>query len=236
MPMDNTLIVRRLGLSNYHDTYEAMKIFTDSRSVHTSDEIWLVQHDPVFTLGRRGELKHILDAGHIPVVHVDRGGQVTYHGPGQLVVYLLLDLQRRILGIRTLVDVLQKSIMQLLLNYGIESSTQLEAPGVYVNDRKIASIGLRVRRGCCYHGISLNVAMDLTPFSRINPCGYAGLGVTQICDLQGPGEIDRVEQDLTGILQGYLAHDNITIHETLYNDRHISQRGSFVSTRTLVAE
>lgn len=223
--MDNTLIVRRLGPCNYHDTYQAMKVFTDSRSKHASDEIWLVQHDPVFTLGRRGDLKHILDAGCVPVIHVDRGGQVTYHGPGQLVVYLLLDLQRRTLGIRSLVDVLQKSIMGLLLNYGIESSTQPEAPGVYVNDRKIASIGLRVRRGCCYHGISLNVAMDLTPFNRINPCGYAGLGVTQLCDLQGPGEIDRVEQDLTAILQAYLDYDHISIHETLYNEQHIPQHG-----------
>jgi len=231
--MNNNLIIRHLGHRHYDDIYQAMKKYTEDRSQHSCDEIWLVQHAPVFTLGRQGNVRHILDAGHIPVVHADRGGQVTYHGPGQLVVYLLLDLQRRTLGIRSLVDTLQESAMELLIKYGIKSSTRPNAPGVYVKGRKIASLGLRVRRGCCYHGMSLNVAMDLAPFKRINPCGYAGLEVTQLSDLHGPDEIDRVATDLIDILQRNLVYNNISIGEALSDDEPVSSQTVIASAATL---
>lgn len=216
--MKNNLVIRRLGYCDYNATYAAMKTFTEYRSAHTSDEIWLVEHPPVFTLGRRGTMEHILDAGNISVIQADRGGQVTYHGPGQLVVYLLLDLQRRTIGIRSLVNTLQDSIMALLIDYGITSSTWGDAPGVYVNNRKIASIGLRVRRGCCYHGISVNIAMDLAPFKRINPCGYAGLEVTQISDLGGPDDVESVSIKLIDNLAQHLGYGNITSTDTAIND------------------
>jgi len=231
--MNHNLTVRHLGRRYYGEIYRAMKNFTDIRSQNTCDEIWLVEHHPVFTLGRRGDVKHIHDAGNIPVIHADRGGQVTYHGPGQLVAYLLLDLQRRSLGIRSLVDLLQESTITLLLNYGINSSTHANAPGVYVNERKIASIGLRVRRGCCYHGMSLNVAMDLKPFKRINPCGYAGLEVTQLIDLRGPDNLTCVAGDLVNVLQVNLEYDNITIDDVHNDNGPNSYRTVIISTDTL---
>lgn len=216
--MKKNIVIRHLGLRDYNDIYEAMKNFTENRSTLTSDEIWFVEHFPVFTLGRRGAVEHVLDAGNIPVIQVDRGGQVTYHGPGQLVAYLLLDLQRHNIGIRFLVNSLQDSIMALLANYSIDSSTRPDAPGVYVSNRKIASIGLRVRRGCCYHGMSLNIAMDLAPFKQINPCGYAGLEVTQISDLRGPDNIDSVAAKLNDYLHYYLGYDNITLADPAINE------------------
>ena len=209
--MINNLIIRKLGLCDYHSTYAAMKSFTEARLPHAGDEIWLLEHPPVFTLGRRGAQGHILDAGDIPVIRVDRGGQVTYHGPGQLVVYLLLDLQRRTLGIRALVDVIQDATMSLLQDYGIDASTRSHAPGVYVAGRKVASVGLRVRRGCCYHGLSLNVAMDLSPFERIHPCGHPGLEVTQISDLYGPADINHVADRLMDHLIPLLGNDTMAI-------------------------
>ena len=231
--MIRTLIIRQLGRRYYEEIYAAMKNFTDLRSQNSCDEIWLVEHHPVFTLGRRGDVKHIHDAGNIPVIHADRGGQVTYHGPGQLVVYLLLDLQRQSLGIRSLVDILQESVITLLIKYGINSSSRANAPGVYVNGRKIASIGLRVRRGCCYHGIGLNVAMDLTPFKRIDPCGYAGLEVTQISDLHGPDNLTHVAEDLVNVLQSNLAYDKITMDDEYTDNDPKAYRTVITSAVTL---
>ncbi len=172
--------IRRLGLVPYEETFAQMKAFTDSRSADTEDELWLLQHPPVFTQGQSGKAEHVLAPGDIPVVQVDRGGQVTYHGPGQWVVYLLVDIRRRHFGVRDLVDLIEQSIVRLLTPMGISSEPRPDAPGVYVSGNKIASLGLRVRRGCSYHGLALNVDMDLEPFSRINPCGYEGLQVTSI--------------------------------------------------------
>jgi lipoyl(octanoyl) transferase len=181
-------LLRELGRRDYLPTWQAMQAFTDRRDVATPDELWLVEHPPVFTQGMNGKPEHLLDPGDIPVVPVDRGGQVTYHGPGQLVVYPLLDLRRRHLGVRDLVQRLEFAVIDLLAGYGIEALGRRDAPGVYVDGRKVASLGLRVRRGCSYHGLSLNVDMDLAPFARINPCGYAGLEVTRTVDLGGPDD------------------------------------------------
>jgi lipoyl(octanoyl) transferase len=172
--------VRWLGLVPYEESFEAMKAFTDSRDRDTEDEMWILQHAPVFTQGQAGKAEHVLAPGDIPVVQVDRGGQVTYHGPGQWVVYLLVDIRRRKFGVRDLVDIIEQSIVRLLATLDIASEPRSDAPGVYVNGEKIASLGLRVRKGCSYHGLALNVDMDLEPFSRINPCGYEGLQVTSI--------------------------------------------------------
>lgn len=160
-----------------------MQEFTAQRDANTKDEIWLLNHKPVFTQGQAGKAEHILVPGDIPVVQIDRGGQVTYHGPGQLVAYLLLDVRRSALGVRDLVERIESSIIDVLAGFGIDSESQRKAPGVYVNNAKIAALGLRIRNGCSYHGLSFNIAMDLSPFSRINPCGYAGMQVTQLCDL-----------------------------------------------------
>lgn len=177
------LLIRLLpGLQDYRRTWEAMRGFTDARTPNTQDELWLLEHPPVFTLGQAGRLEHLLDAGTIPVVQSDRGGQVTYHGPGQLIAYLLLDLRRSGLGVKRLVNLMERSVIELLARHGIEADARSHAPGVYVQGAKVASLGLRVRGGCCYHGLALNVAMDLQPFQRIDPCGYPGLRVTQLSD------------------------------------------------------
>lgn len=170
------------GLQDYLPTLDAMRNWTDVRGDETRDEIWLLEHAPVFTLGQAGRLEHILAPGDIPVVQSDRGGQVTYHGPGQLITYLLLDLRRAGLGVKRLVNLLEQSVIDLLDSHGIAAARRLNAPGVYVAGAKIASLGLRVRNGCSYHGLALNIAMDLEPFRRINPCGYAGLAMTQLSD------------------------------------------------------
>lgn len=176
------LEVKRLGRRAYAGVFEAMRDFTDSRGPETVDELWLVEHDPVFTQGLAGRSEHLLAPGGIPVVQTDRGGQVTYHGPGQLVFYPLLDLERRRLGIRCLVDRLEQAVIAVLAEHAVNARRRDGMPGVYIGDDKIASIGLKVRRGCCYHGLALNVAMDLAPFAMINPCGYAGLQMTQLSD------------------------------------------------------
>ncbi len=176
------LIVRALGRRAYEPVWREMRDFTDARQPDTTDELWLVEHDPVFTQGLAGKPEHVLAPGDIPVVQTDRGGQVTYHGPGQLVLYPLLDLKRAGIGVRCLVDRLEAAVIQLLAELGIAGERREGAPGVYVNGAKIASIGLKVRRECSYHGLAINVAMDLAPFGRINPCGYAGLTMTQISD------------------------------------------------------
>jgi lipoyl(octanoyl) transferase len=170
-----------------------MQTFTDTRTAESPDELWLLQHPPVFTLGRNGKMEHLLQhTGDIPVIHVDRGGQVTYHGPGQLVAYPLLDLKRRRLGIQSLVRILEQSVIDLLADYSVHAGRRDKAPGVYVDGRKIAALGLRIRRGCCYHGLSLNVDMDLSPFAMINPCGFADLEVTQLADLGIDVPLDAV--------------------------------------------
>ena len=178
------LIVRNLGLQDYAPTWRAMQAFTRQRGAASIDEFWCLQHHAVYTLGQAGRREHILgDTGSIPVIDVDRGGQVTYHGPGQLIVYTLLDLRRRNLGVRRLVTGLERAVIALLGGFGIAAETRPGAPGVYVDARKIAALGLRVTRGCCYHGLSFNAAMDLAPFALIDPCGYRDLEVTQLSEL-----------------------------------------------------
>ena len=176
------LIVRDLGEQPYLETWEAMKSFTASRDASTPDELWLLEHPRVYTQGQAGKAEHILAPGDIPVILVDRGGQVTYHGPGQLVVYLMIDLTRHRLGIRSLVDVIEQAIVRTLAGMGVAAAPRADAPGVYVEQAKMASLGLRVRRGCSFHGLALNVAMDMEPFRRINPCGYAGMAMCQVSD------------------------------------------------------
>ena len=177
------LLVRRLGLQPYAAVWEAMRAFTDARAQDTPSELWLLEHPPVFTLGQAGRVEHVRAPGAIPVVRSDRGGQVTYHGPGQLVAYLLLDLRAAGLGVRPLVSLLEQTLVGLLAEWGVPAESRPDAPGVYVDGRKIASLGLRVRRGCSYHGIALNIDLDLEPFSRIDPCGFPGLAVTRLRDL-----------------------------------------------------
>ena len=202
-----SLLVRRLGLAPYQPVLDAMREFTDQRDDDTPDELWLLQHPRVFTQGQAGKAEHVLAPGDIPVIQVDRGGQVTYHGPGQWVIYLLVDLKRRGLGVRALVTLIENAIVRLLCDYGIDSAPRADAPGVYVNGDKVAALGLRVRRGCSYHGLSLNVDMDLEPFSRINPCGHQGLQVTSMAQLLAGQEIDidEVGDRLLEILEESLA-------------------------------
>jgi lipoyl(octanoyl) transferase len=183
--------VRRLGVIDYRQAFDAMRRFTEQRRSDTPDEVWLLEHPPVFTQGMNGKPEHLLAPGDTPVLQVDRGGQVTYHAPGQLVAYLLLDIRRRKLGVRQVVSAMEQAVVALLASYGIASEARQDAPGVYIDGAKVASLGLRVRRGCTYHGLSLNVDMDLAPFSRINPCGYQGLRVTQLRD---HGVTDSLEQ------------------------------------------
>ena len=189
-------VVRRLGMVDYEPTWRRMQDLVETRGASDPDEIWFLQHPPVFTLGLNGNRAHVLAPGDIPVVQVDRGGQVTYHGPGQLVVYPLLDLGRSGLGVRALVCALERAVIRCVAAYGIEARGDREAPGVYVGARKLASIGLRIRRNCSYHGLALNVDMDTEPFRRINPCGFSGLEVTQLADLGVAKAMETVMDDL----------------------------------------
>lgn len=198
-------VIRRLGRVEYEPTWRKMQAITETRGADQPDELWFLEHPPVFTLGLNGRREHLLAPGAIPVVQVDRGGQVTYHGPGQLVVYPLLDLGRCGLGVRELVCTLERAVIRCVAGYGIEAIGSREAPGVYVDGRKLASIGLRIRRNCCYHGLALNVAMDLEPFQRINPCGFRGLEVTQLADLGAGRPMDCVALDLESALLAELA-------------------------------
>jgi lipoyl(octanoyl) transferase len=207
--IDRKPIVRHLGRVPYLSTWQAMQRFTDERTSETPDEIWLLEHDAVFTLGMNADPAHVLAAGDIPVVKVDRGGQVTYHGPGQLVVYPLIDLRRAALGVRDIVTALEQSVILCVARYGIAATTRPKAPGVYVNEAKIASVGIRVRRGASYHGLALNVSMDLEPFRRINPCGYEGLAMTQLSALGGPTDLSRVAADLLTDLTSTLSRDRV---------------------------
>lgn len=194
--MNPPLLVRRLGRQPYEPVLEAMRRFTDRRDEQTPDELWLLEHDPVFTLGQAGKPEHVLAAGDIPVIKVERGGQVTYHGPGQIVAYPLIDLRRLGIGVRELVCRIEQAIIDTLEHWNIIAVRREGAPGVYVADAKIGALGLRVRRGCTFHGLAFNVAMDLEPFRRINPCGYQGLQVTQVLDFGGPGSLAAVEDVL----------------------------------------
>ncbi len=190
------LKIRRLGRLPYEPVWRAMSAFTDNRVADTPDELWLLEHDPVFTLGQAGKREHVLAPGDIPVLPVDRGGQVTYHGPGQIVAYPLLDLRRLDVGVRELVSRIEQALIDTLAHWQIEAARREGAPGVYVGEAKVAALGLRVRRGCSFHGLAFNVAMDLEPFQRINPCGYSGLAVTQMVDLGGPSQLATVENVL----------------------------------------
>lgn len=192
--VSNELVIRDLGVECYTDVWHAMQEFTNQRDASVLDQLWLLEHQPVFTQGQAGKAEHLLFPGDIPVVKVDRGGQVTYHGPGQLVVYVLLDLKRRNLGVRQLVTLIEQVLVELLQSYNINAYAKADAPGVYVNEAKIASLGLRVRKGCTFHGLALNVNMDLSPFARINPCGYAGLQMVQCKDLNGPQTVAEAKQ------------------------------------------
>jgi lipoyl(octanoyl) transferase len=185
--------VRELGRQPYAPVWQAMQAYTDTRGPESPDELWLVEHDPVFTQGQAGKAEHVLFPGDIPVVQVDRGGQVTYHGPGQIVAYPLVDLRRAGLGVRQLVDGIEQAVIDTLAHWQVAGARRPGAPGVYVDDAKVMALGLRVRRGCSFHGLAFNIAMDLAPYQRINPCGFEGLRVTQLLDLGGPADPAEVK-------------------------------------------
>lgn len=206
MEVTTDIAVRRLGRADYEPTWRAMQAFTDARDAATPDELWLVEHPPVFTLGRAARREHLRDPGAVPVVRVDRGGQVTYHGPGQVVVYTLVDLHRRGLGVRRLVACLEGAIVDTLGGHGVAAGVRAGAPGVYVGDAKIAALGLRVRRGCCFHGLALNVDLDLAPFGRIDPCGCRGLAVTRTRDLGIAADTATLGEELLSALAARLGH------------------------------
>lgn len=211
MTNENTLIIRLLGVQPYETIWHAMQNFTNNRTAKTIDEVWLLQHEPVFTQGQAGRAEHLLTPGDIPVVHSDRGGQVTYHGPGQLIGYLLLDVKRHHLGPRALVTAIETLLVKLLASYGVLAYPKPEAPGVYVDEAKIASLGLRIRRNASFHGFALNVHMDLEPFLRINPCGYAGLRMTQLADLVPTIDMTELTTRLINQLTANLAYTNVTV-------------------------
>ncbi|EPS3423543.1 lipoyl(octanoyl) transferase LipB [Vibrio fluvialis] len=207
--MDNQLVVRRLGRQDYHPVWQAMHDFTDLRDDSTRDEVWLVEHNPVFTQGQAGKAEHLLNTGDIPVVQSDRGGQVTYHGPGQIVAYFLINLRRKKLGVRELVTDIENLVINTLKAYNIDSAARPDAPGVYVDGKKICSLGLRIRKGCSFHGLALNVNMDLSPFLRINPCGYQGMEMVQVSNLGGPTHIEDVEQQLIKELVSLFGYEEV---------------------------
>ncbi|ASQ45883.1 lipoyl(octanoyl) transferase LipB [Legionella clemsonensis] len=198
--------IRNLGLQPYLTVWNSMKEFTSTRNEHTIDELWLLEHPPVYTQGQAGKSEHILNPNSIPVVQSDRGGQVTYHGPGQMVGYILMDIRRQRLGIRTLVNQIEQVLISLLACYHVNGTTKPGAPGVYVGDKKIASIGLRVKNGCTYHGIALNVAMDLEPFDGINPCGFAKLQMTQISNYNSAVNVAGVSKQFTEVFLTQFEH------------------------------
>ncbi|ASI90109.1 MULTISPECIES: lipoyl(octanoyl) transferase LipB [Vibrio] len=211
--MENQLVVKKLGRKDYEPVWKAMHEFTDNRTEQTRDEVWLVEHNPVFTQGQAGKAEHLLNTGDIPVVQSDRGGQVTYHGPGQLVAYFLINLRRKKLGVRELVTHIEDLVIQTLKEYNIESAARPDAPGVYVDNKKVCSLGLRIRKGCSFHGLALNVNMDLTPFLRINPCGYAGMEMVQVSQLGGPQQVSVVEDQLIKALITILDYEQVEFSE-----------------------
>lgn len=205
--MPQHLIVRQLGRQDYMPVWQQMQRYTEQRDGDSSDEIWLLQHPSVFTLGRNAKAEHLLDTGDIPVIPIDRGGQVTYHGPGQLIAYTLLDIRRLGMGVRQVVSAMENAVINVLHEYDIQAEARSDAPGVYVEDAKIAALGLRIRQGKCYHGLSFNLDMDMQPFSRINPCGYQGLAVTQLADHVTNLDWSIVEQQLIRHLQQQLQYE-----------------------------
>ncbi|EJB8452671.1 lipoyl(octanoyl) transferase LipB [Vibrio parahaemolyticus] len=207
--MQHQLVVKRLGRQDYEPVWKAMHEFTDQRTEETPDEVWLVEHNPVFTQGQAGKAEHLINTGDIPVVQSDRGGQVTYHGPGQLVVYFLINLRRKKLGVRDLVTTIENLVINTLKAYNIDSAARPDAPGVYVDGKKICSLGLRIRKGCSFHGLALNVNMDLTPFLRINPCGYAGMEMVQVSQFNGPSDVETVEKQLIEELVTLLDYERV---------------------------
>ena len=196
----NTLVIRDLGLQDYSPIWEAMQKFTAERDESTADELWCLEHPPIFTMGLNGKEKHLLNVSNIPVVNIDRGGQVTYHGPGQLIIYTLIDLERLHIGVKDLVNNIEQSIIQLLKQYDIDAQGKENAPGVYVDGEKIAALGLRIKKNKSYHGLSLNIDMDLSPFKQINPCGYADMQVTQVNDLTKKVNKENLKLDLLSLL------------------------------------
>ena len=204
------LIVRQLGLQDYQEIWHKMQGFTDNRNVETIDEVWLVEHYPVFTQGQAGKPEHLLQSGAIPLVQSDRGGQITYHGPGQQVMYVLIDIRRhQNLNVRQLVTALEQSVVRTLADYAIEGYSKVDAPGVYIDGKKICSLGLRIRKGCSFHGLAFNINMDLQPFHYINPCGYAGLEMCQLADFIGRDEavLDKVSPKLVNHLAELLGYN-----------------------------
>ncbi len=207
MMQNEVVTLRHLGSREYSSTWEQLKSFTNNRSKDTIDEIWCLEHLPVFTQGQAGRPENVICPGEIPVLKSDRGGQVTYHGPGQLIVYFLVDIARKKISLRSFIDILENSVVELLANFGLKAYTDKTAPGVYVDNAKICSLGLRVRKGCTYHGLSLNISMDLEPFQRINPCGYAGMQVTKLENYIPDVDMATITNDLVHILQrkiGYI--------------------------------
>ncbi|MFM2585912.1 lipoyl(octanoyl) transferase LipB [Vibrio campbellii] len=207
--MQHQLVVKRLGRQDYEPVWKAMHEFTDQRTDDTPDEVWLVEHNPVFTQGQAGKAEHLINTGDIPVVQSDRGGQVTYHGPGQLVAYFLINLRRKKLGVRDLVTHIENLVINTLKTYNIDSAARPDAPGVYVGGKKICSLGLRIRKGCSFHGLALNVNMDLGPFLRINPCGYEGMEMVQVSQVGGPEDIEAVEKQLIQELVTLLDYEQV---------------------------
>lgn len=212
---EQVLHIRNLGRQDYADVWHAMQHYTENRDQSSPDELWIVEHNPVFTQGQAGKSEHILNSGDIPVIQVDRGGQVTYHGPGQLVIYPLLDIKRMKHGVRQLVTDIEQSIINMLAQYQIDAYAKADAPGVYVDGKKIASLGLRIKKGCSFHGLALNVDMDLSPFLRINPCGYAGLEMAQCKSLAGPQTVDEAATQLISQFSRRLGFTKLAHHEGL---------------------
>ncbi|MFW3572007.1 lipoyl(octanoyl) transferase LipB [Kosakonia cowanii] len=206
----DTMLIRNLGLQPYAPVSQEMHDFTDRRDDDTPDELWLVEHPPVFTQGQAGKAEHVLAAGDIPVIQSDRGGQVTYHGPGQQVMYVLINLKRRKIGVRELVTLLENAVINTLAQLDIVANARPDAPGVYVDGKKICSLGLRIRKGCSFHGLALNIDMDLAPFMRINPCGYAGMEMTQVSKLVENASMDKIR---TILIQHFLALLNNPPHQ-----------------------
>jgi len=204
----DTVIIRNKLRQDYSTTWRAMQEFTNTRDENTLDEIWYLEHDPVFTQGQNGKSEHLLNPGTIPVIKVDRGGQVTYHGPGQLMVYILVDLRRKKLNIRQLVNCLENAVIDLLAEFSIKAVAKADAPGVYIDNKKICSVGLRIRRGCSYHGLAFNLNMNLEPFSRINPCGFPDLKITQLADFLEPAALEGMNIKLINYLTHNLGYNN----------------------------
>ncbi len=209
--VQDQLVVKKLGRQDYQPVWQAMHDFTDTRNDETVDQVWLVEHNPVFTQGQAGKAEHLLNTGDIPVVQSDRGGQVTYHGPGQLVAYFLINLRRKKMGVRELVTHIENTVIGSLRHYDINSAARPDAPGVYVDGKKICSLGLRIRKGCSFHGLALNVNMDLSPFLRINPCGYQGMEMIQVSDLVNSVELADIEKSLVQELVSILEYKQVDI-------------------------